>query len=486
MTALRPFFTLIGRASVFWLGLFTLVWLTIVVVGLGQPEARVAQYLDAVLVGSLGFPCAAGWLFGLVVQEFAHTSFAGQLPGVRRRIAAGYLAMGALVTLMTVFFVAQSEPRPFGPWLMIVLGFGAYCAGGVLLDPLSKWVTAVNAAVVLLIAARSRAIAEQAGDHPWIAGALALTVGAAGLWRLFARRTFRLKPFRLTNPLPGRFSVERTAENERRRIISDHSKKVGWRSGYLGVGSWAWLRAAHHEVHGGLGWKAFARALSKMWGLLLIVLVSAWIDKGDMSFLRALGYSLYDAMFRSPHVEPFGKAGGPYLMVMIIVAISGFMTALSKPIALGDRLLYPLSREQRARVSFHGGLADAAILFLVLGAGLFAIGHVVGLLVGFEPHFDYMPYYLRALLVTLVLMPLAHWGRFRLQIARREKAELTIIGIVFGGAGFVIAVVVGLWFTAVLFASPLAEFAVMAAAFAFTHLIYRKKLQDYYRTADLA
>jgi hypothetical protein len=486
MTALRPFLTLIGRVSVFWLGLFTLAWLTILVVSLGEPEAAAVGYFDAVLVGSLGFPCAAGWLFGLVIQEFAHTSFAAQLPGVRRRIAVGYLAAGVIVTLVTVFFVSQLERGSFGPTLMIALGLGAYAAGGVLLDPLSSWVTTVNAVVVLFLAARSRVVAELVGEHPALAATLALAAGAAGLWRLFSRRTFRLKPFRLTNPLPGRFSAERTAENERRRLIGGRPKNVGWRSGYLGVGSWAWLRAAHHEVHGGLGWKALVRTLSKMWGLALIIVFSAWVDKGDMSLPRAVGYSLYDALLRSPHLEPFGGKGGPYLMVMIVVAVAGFMTALSKPISLGDRLLYPLAREQRARVAFHGGLADAAILFLVIGAGMFVIGNGVGLALGFEPHFDYMPYYLRALLVTLVLMPFGHWGRFRLQVARREKSELTIVGIIFGGAAFVIGVIVVMWFLALAFTSPLPEFAVLAAAFALTHAVYRNKLREYYRTADLA
>ena len=115
MIALRPFFMLLGRASVFWVGLFTLAWLTLLVVGISEPDSRVTPYVSPLLVATLVFPGAAGWLFGLAIQEFQHTGFAAQLPAVRRKLLSGFLLAGVVVTAITLLFVRGLEPAPFGP-----------------------------------------------------------------------------------------------------------------------------------------------------------------------------------------------------------------------------------------------------------------------------------------------------------------------------------------------------------------------------------
>ncbi len=486
MTTLRPFFLLLGRASVFWLGAFALFIGSMIVVGVADPDSRAGLYLDATFIATLWFPAAAGWLVGLVIQEFQHTSFAHQLPGVRSRIAAGYLSTGLVVTVVVAGLIATLSSAPQSLPLMFVLGLGAYCAAGALQDPLSSWITGMNTVLALLVVVRSHDLSRVAGEHPWIAGMVSIGIGAAGLRRLFARSTFRRKPFRLHKPLPGRFSLQKSDAYERRRRVEDRSKIMGWRTGYIGSDSWAWVRAAFHETHGGLGWKAKLRGISRLWPLLLLVVIYAWGDKGDMAFGEAVGRSLYDALFRSPHQAPFGEKGSPYLMVVIVIAAVGVVTALFKAVALNDATPYPLSRLQRARVAFRAGLVDAAFLLLILGAGPYAIGHLTGLLVGYEARFDFMPFYFRVLMVTLVLMPLGHWGRLRLQAAARRKAENTVVAVAFGVTGFVVAVFVCVFLLPLIFASPILELTTLVAALVISQLTYRHKLTSYYRTADLA
>jgi len=486
MTALRPFFLLLGRASVFWLGVFALFFVSMIVAGVATPDARLGLYLDATLLANLWFPAAAGWLVGLVIQEFQHTSFAHHLPGVRSRFAAGYLTTGLVVTVVVVGLIARVSSTSLSLPLMFVLGLGAYCASGALQDPLSSWITSLNAVLVLLVVVRSRDLARLAGEHPWIAAMVSLGLGAAGFRRLFARSTFRRKPFRLTSPLPGRFSLERGRDYERRWRLKDRPKTTGWRAGYLGGDSWAWVRAEFHEAHGALGWKGVSKAISRLWGLGLLFLIYAWVDKGELGFGEALGRSIYDALFRSPHVAQFGKEGGPYLMVVIVIAAAGVVGALFKPVALGDAMAYPLSRLQRAQVTFRGGLVDAAMFLFVLGLGLYATGHLMGLLVGYEVRFDFMPFYFRVLMVTLILMPLGHWGRLGLQAAARRKAENTVVAMAFGVVGFVIAVCLGVFVLPLIFVSPIPELAALVAVFLVSQFVYRNQLMSYYRTADLA
>jgi len=217
----------------------------------------------------------------------------------------------------------------------------------------------------------------------------------------------------------------------------------------------------------------------------LLVLIYAWADRGEMGLGEALARSIYDALFRSPHEPQFGEKGGPFLMVLIFIAAVGAVKALYRPIALHAGLTYPLSRSGRARVHFRGGLVDNA-LFLLFAAFVYVAGHLTGWLVGIEPRFDFMPYYFRALMLTLILMPLAYRGRLALLAATRRGAENTMLGVIFGVTAFVIAVIVLSVISAGLLVPPLAELTVLIAALVVSQWIYRQSLTDYYRAADLA
>jgi hypothetical protein len=482
---MAPFFQLLTRASVFWLGSFALFCGFLIVAGVSNPDSPLDQYLDAGFIAILWFPAAAGWLIGLVIQDFQHTSFAHPLPDVRSRLAKGYLATGLVVSSVVALLVASSGSAPLSLPVIFVLGLGAYCVSGTLQDPLSSWRTGLNTVLIFLVIGRSSELVTWTSDHPWITAAIAVAVGVMGCTRLFARSTFRRKPFRPTKPLPGRFSLEKSVSYERQRSVQAGSKTKDWRHAYLGNSIWGWVRAAVHETHGALGWRVLSTTIGRMWALLLLLLVYAWVDKKDMSFPEALGRAVYDALFRSPHELPFGDKGGPYPMVAIVIAAAVVVTALFRAVTLNSALTYPLSRPQQAQVAFRAGFVDLALHLLVLGLGLFLIGHTVGLALGIQARFDFMPFYFRVLMVALILMPLGHWGRIRLQVAARRKAENTVVSLAFGVTGFVFAVGLGVFILPLIFVSPLHELGTLIAGLVVSQLIYRNKLASYYQTADL-
>jgi hypothetical protein len=486
MTALRPFFLLAGRASVFWIGLIQLFVVSVLVLGLAEPDSRLAPHVDAIFLAAFGFPTAVGWIAGTVVQEFQHTSFAMVLPRVRTRVAPGFLFAGLVVSGIVTALIGLNSSTPQNLPLLFVIGVGAYCFGSIFIDPLSVRITSLNVILTLLVVGASQEVSRVAHAHPWTAAAVAAAVGGVGLYRLFARSTFRSKPFRGTSRLPGRFSLEKSQKDAVERMIRDRPKGTSWRAGYLGTGAWRWVRAAVHEVHGPRRFKSVTRTIGRAWGLLLVVVIYAWADKGELGFGEALARAIHDALFRSPHVPQFGEKGGPYLLVALGLATAGALTAMFAPVALYDAITHPLSRRQRARVHFRGGLIDAGIFLLLVAPGLFVLGHLMGWLVGHETRFDFMPFYLRPLLITVILMPLAHWGRLRLLAATRRKSENTLLGVVVGITGFVIAVGVATLISAASFRAPLAELVALIGALAVSQLLYRQMLMSHYRTADLA
>ena len=486
MNTLRPFFLLLGRASIFWMSVVWLFAVSMIVAGLTTPDARMGLHFDAVFVAAVAFPACAAWLAGAVIQEFQHTSFAMLLPGVRSRIAAGFLTTGFAVSLVVAASIVRLSSTPQNFAVLFVVGLGAYCLGGAFFDPLSNWITSFNVMVAVLLLAWSREAARIVNDHPWPVAAVALAAGVAYFIRIFARSTFRRKPFRPTSHVPGRFSLEKAARIERWKRGRQGPTKTGWRAGYLGSDPWRWVRAALHEVHGARGWRSVSKALNPFVCLGLLVVISAWLDKGEFSFAGAMARSIYDALFRSPHQPPFGEHGGPFLMVLIVIAAAGVVTALFRPVAFSSAMTYPLSRRQHAQVKFRGGLVDGGVFLFIVAPCMFAVGHLMGWLVGYEVRFDFMPYFFRALMITLILIPLAHWGRLGLIAATRRKSEYTMVGIIFGVTGFVLAVLVLSVISAGLLKSPAVELVVLVVALLVSQLVYRHKLTDYFRTADLA
>jgi len=487
MGSLQAFFPIMGRTAVFWLGALGVLILSMLVAGMSQPgRPFFEQHTDAILVAAFTFPCGVGLLAGFVIQEFQHTTFAMFLPAIRFRLATGFVVTGLVVTLAVVGLIAVMSSSPQNLAVLFVVGIGAYCLGGILVDPLSGWITGFNIALVLAVIMSSAKLDRMAGENPWLTLVVSAGIAIICVSRLFARATFRRKPFLATSPLPGRFSLDKTHQYRRQKMIQGGPVKSGWMTTCLGQDLWRWTRAAVHETYGAHVLKAFLKAISGAWVLVPLFLIYAWEEKGEMGFAQALAKSLHDALFRSPFQPQFGEHGGRYMLVMIIIAIAGIMTAVLSPVALSDALSYPLSRFQRAAVQFRGGLVDSAIFLLIASPCLLALGHFTGWYVGYEIRFDFMPFFFRVLLLTLVLMPLGYWGRVQLQEATWRKTQNKLVGLIIGICGFVIMVsLLTLIFTQ-LFTSALVELGVLTIALLGSRMLYWRSLVSFYATADLA
>jgi len=484
MNALRPFFMLIGRASVIWLGIFALFIFSIIVVGLTEEDAFFKPYVDVVFAVVFLFSASAGWLSGAVIQEFQHTTIAMFLPNVRFRLALGFLCGGLLVVAAIVWFLALMNFSPQSPVVLFAIGVCAYCLTGLLINPLSGWITALMVVLVLNALYNSAALQSWSHQHAWLTVVTAVTVSIFCISQLFSRSAFRTRPFRDTFALPGRFSFEKSHQRHVNVRRNGRSETSFWKTGYLGDDTWRWVRTAIFETYGLNPFKTMIRDIAKAWPLVLVILLGPWIDKGNMPFGEALARSLYDALFRSPYVPQFGEHDARPL-VMLGIATIGALTALFKPVMLNDSIVYPLSRLQHAAIQFRGGLIDAALFLFIMAPFLLMLGYLLGWSVGIEIRLDFMPFFFRVLLLIVALMPLAYWGRLQLQEATWRKAENNMVAVVIGMVCFVILVSIMTAISGAMFESPALELGVLTIAVLVSRLMYWRSLVNFYSSADL-
>ena len=484
MIYLQPFFLLMGRAAVFWVGAAVLLALSFLLAGIGQPDEITAPYVDAVFLAALGFPAVAGWLAGEIIQEFLHCSFAWPLPSVLRRLASGFVVSGLTISLVVAALASQSSASSHGFLTLLALGLAGYGLCGNYFSSQKAWLGWVNLLVLILLVTRSRYLSELAADHRLATLAISLGIAIVGSLRLFSRSDFRRRAFRLSKPFPGTYSLERSVDYEREKRVKEGPRRTSWTARYLGVGSWNWIRATLH-THGPIGWRTVPKALNPLWVLGLLLATNAWSDKGALSFGEALGKTVYGALFGSPHVPAFGQDSDRHPIVILVIAAMGAVLALWSPADLKTSLAYPLSRRQLATVTHGVGLFGTGIFFAEIFLVLTVTGHLAGWLVGYPIRIDFMPFFLDPLLVTVILMPLAYWGRLYLQVATQRKTDNTLISVIFGVVGFVAAVWIWTALMPWLFSGPMMELSVMALLILLSQYIYRRRLRSYFSTADL-
>lgn len=484
MRALAAFFSLVGRPAVFWLGVIGLGSVALLLMALTQPEAPTAAHIDGAVLAALLFPGVAGFLAGALVRELQHCTFTWPLPAVRRQLAGGIATAAGVVTFITTALIAARGPG-YPPLVLWPLCLGAFCLGGALVDPTRKTLTFFNAAVALVLVSRTVELGAFLQSRPLVAVAAALVAAGLYSWRLLAQEAFRRKPFLPTVPMPGAFSMAQTLRYEREKGAGRKAAGRRWRTAYLGARVGAWVRAAFYESYGDLGLGHMGRALGSTWALLLLIVAHAYAHMGDGSFWRALGYSAYDTFFQPPHLPPYGD-DGPYEIVAIVVAAFGAILSFWNPVALRAGLAYPLSRRQLARVTYRASLLEAAISSLVVGGSLFVVGQAAGWAVGLPVRLDFLPLFFRALLMTLVGLPLVQWLRARAWNAGFVKKKDAYVVLMVGLIAFVAAVTVATFVLANALPSTVAQLVTLGVAWAASQALYRKKLQDHFTGADLA
>lgn len=486
MSYLQPFFLLLGRASVFWIGAAVFASLAFILLVLGQPDEILTPYVNVAFVAALGLPMASGWLGGAIIQEFQHCTCAWPLPGVNRRIGAGFLVTGVVITLIVAGLVSQAQSNNLHFTTLFVLGLAGYCLGGTFFDPLRPWMGTVTIILALLTVARSLSLSELVATYPVPSMILGSSLGTLSLLRLLSRSILRRRPFQPTSPFPGSYSLERSAEFERQKVAAREPKSTDWQPGYLDGRMWSWVRAAVHEGYGPIGWKMLLKMPSRLWALGLVFAVHAWANRGSLSFGQALGMTFHEALLQSPHVAPLREQGEHDPIVIIVVAALGAVWAISRSSSLlKTSLAYPISRRFQAGVTFRSGLVDIAVFFLGLSLVLAFLGNLCGWLVGYEMRFDFIPFFFRPLTATVILMPLAQWGHLLLQVANRRRTENTLVALILAVLGFVAVVWIWTALSPRILGPPILEIAVLVLLFSTSQFVYRSKLQKFFSTADV-
>lgn len=471
--AARPAALVIG--AVLWLSAV----LVVAVLHVDKPLPAV----DAIVLAALLLPGVAGWLAGFVVQDLQHTTFAWQLPDLRRRCLGGFVAFGGVWTSVNLALIL---PHRSGhqPAALFAVGIAAFCLAAVLRDPLSRSRTALHAAVAAAAVFSTRGLGAAAAARPLLVVAGAAVVATASLVRLFATTTFRTKPFVPTSPLPGAFMYATSRRYEREKLARRRATGRSWRGRVLGTSTGSWLLATVHESRHGLGWRGLLSLLRGMPAVLAVFALHASADAGKDGFLTAMARTVYDVVLRSPHVAPVGKEP-PYLMIPLMIAALGVALAVLEPLALSSSVLYPLSRRDQARIGFWACVVDSAGFAVVLAGTLLPLALLCGTAIDLPLRLDFVPAVLRALLLTLWLRPLAQWYRLSTPPARLQRSERLLLAYMAGLVAAIILVGGGCSISAALLASPPAELLVLTSGVVLAHLGLRLALARHFTTADL-
>ncbi len=487
MSDLRAFFTLIGRDAFFWLAALGLGCVSILLVAITQPHAPTVDYVDAFILASFAFPALAGWLAGAMIQELQTCTFTWSLPKVQPKISRGFFTFGAIVTVIVVTFVSL-QGSPYNPLVLGAVGLAGYSFGANYYGRVTwhrTWLATIFSLAVLFT---SRGLGGLASTYPGSTALLALASAGYFSYGLLSVSTFRKGRFRLPSPLPGAFFLQRSQRFERQKQAMRTSPTRGWRSGYLGNTPWKWVRAGVHEAYGPLTLGVVGRAIASTWVLWLLVALHAWVERveaGDESFGIALGKTLHDVLLRSPNVPPYGEEG-PYAMVVFVIAALGAILCLKASATPNSGVLYPLSRKAFAGVAFRGGQVEAGFYFVAIFVGFLLVSLVAGALVGYETRLDFLPFFVRPLIATTVLLPLLQYGRLRMQAPGRQKEQNAFLLVVGGVLGFVTMVSIWTYFAPQVFRTTRVEIVAFLVLLLTSRLVYWVAVRRHFASADLA
>lgn len=486
MRDLRAFFLLIGRDAVFWLGALGLGCVSILLFAITQPHAPTLDYVDAFILASFAYPALAGWLAGAMTQELQTCTFTWTLPEVQPRISRGFFTFGTLVTVIVVTLVSL-RGSPYDPLVLGALGLAGYSFGSNYYQPVAwhrRWLATFMTLAILFT---SRLVGELASTYPGSTGLVALVSAGYFSYGLLSVSAFREGRFRLTTPLPGAFFLQRSRRFERRKQALRTSPARLWRRGYLGESSWKWVRAGVHEAYGPLTLRVVGRAIASTWVLWLLVGLHAWTERveGDGVDLGvAIGRTLHDVLLRSPHVPAYGE-DGPYAMVVFVIAALGAIMCLKASAVPGSGVLYPLSRRAFAGVVFRGAQVEAAVYFAAVFLGFLLVGLAAGALLGYEARLDFLPFFMRPLMATTVLLPLLQYGRLRMRSPQRQTDQNAFLWVVAGVIAFVTLVSIWTYFAPRVFGATRVELAAFPVLLVISRLLHWARVKRHFATADL-
>ena len=241
---------------------------------------------------------------------------------------------------------------------------------------------------------------------------------------------------------------------------------------------WRWVRAAAYEHPG--GGRALLAVLWRLSLLFVLIAGAAFVDHRD-DLPQSIAALLHESLFRSPHLAQYGERPPHPAVAIWISALAAGFVALT-PLGLRCGLLYPLARRRRASVAYRSSLLETGAYALLIVATLFVVGYSSGLLVG-NARLDFVPFFVRPLFVTLILLPFAqYFGMLALTSSFLKTSYAMPVYV----AGLLFYVVTAMLSTTTLpRAVSVTELGALLGLLCVSQLLYRVKLQARFRRADL-
>jgi len=386
-------------------------------------------------------PLAMGALAVSPVRELFHAQFTWHLPGVRRALGLALALIAVLSAGLTVIGLSLLG------WLVVpvvpalALALAAFSLGLIAFDWMHPRRALVRGALVLVLGLLlgSEAVWSAASTWP-VASTLVGVCGAAWLLpQCLSRAALRRKGLIRVKRVMG-LALIAVADLENLPEPEDRAPARPPRLAPRGDRPWMWVRAAHYELFGwsatGWMWRVGAIVLGVPFGVCAVHFALNVLETGAW---KGAVEHLHGSLTRSDAL-----AGRATADIDFVLAMGGalflFFTGMIPTETLKPARLQPISRRQRAEITWRLHLVvDLGVLGL-LALGLFGASELLALLGGFEGRGGPVPGWLRPIAAMMILAPLARcW-----QHARRGR------GTQWSHAGYMLPLVVSVTVVALL------------------------------------
>lgn len=276
-------------------------------------------------------PMMPGFIAAIYRLEMQHTMLAVALPGLRRGMIAGTLAIGLPVAATLALLMGRVAPIS-AAITAFALGLCSFLLPGAAIDvalprPV-RWLAGIAMIGGLLSSgdvgvdySAEGWFGPMAAAHPVLTSLLALGCAAGLLWLQISPGLARRRPFLWSGLAPSRAQSSFWARQR--------PSWLGWHTSLTTEGLSPWLRAAIYESCG------FARGHRAL--PVIAVLLATVVGKPSWLWMFAgLGFTM-------------------------------------RGLQLSTTLPYPLSRTRRAKIAYAGTLIDAALFCVVAGIVLLMI-----------------------------------------------------------------------------------------------------------------
>ena len=454
---------------------------------MGEEHAAVALRRTSIVL--LVAPLAMGAFAVSPVRELCHAQLTWHLPGVRRHMGLALASIAALSAALTVLGLSLLG------WLVVpvvpALGVAlfAFSLGLIAFDWLHPRRALVRGTCALVVGLLlfSEALWSAASTWP-IATTLIGVAGAAWLLpQCVSRDALRHKGLVKVRRMMG-LALTAVADLDTLPEPQDRAPARPPRLAPRGDRPWMWVRAAHYELFGwsatGSLWRVGALVLGLPFILCSVDVASSVLETGSLrAALEHLHGSLTrtDASLgRTPEGLDFSLAMGGAMLL--------FFTGMIPIETLKPARLQPISRPERAEITWRLHLVvDLGVLGL-LALGLFGLSELLALLGGFEGRGGPAPGWLRPIAALLVLTPLARCWQYRRRGLGAEGRDGGSMLILMVGVALIVMFATGiskLWSLHSERLSGATWALVVLALLAATHLSFRLHLRRTFARCDL-